>query len=170
MFKDCPNFSGFMGHPSGLPSSLKIIENDAFVRCGNIKPRQNYLISGNIESIGNYNWFQQNSTQSLVIHDSFSGSIGSNNWDTVSNMGELSILFDNTNASIGSNNWKNCNLITDVYINCPYSVWVGTNNFDNASSNINIRIKNTHYNDYINNNWSGQQGVNPNATISSYVP
>ena len=170
MFKDCPNFSGFMGHPSGLPSSLKIIENDAFVRCGNIKPRQNYLISGNIESIGNYNWFQQNSTQSLVIHDSFSGSIGSNNWDTVSNMGELSILFDNTNASIGSNNWKNCNIITNVYINCPYSVWVGTNNFDNASSNINIRIKDTHYNDYINNNWSGQQGVNPNATISSYVP
>ena len=170
VFKDCPNFSGFMGSPSGLPPSLKIIGNENFVRCEDIKPRQNYLISGNIESIGNSNWYQQTSTQSLTIHDSFSGSIGDSNWRDVGNMGDLSILFDNTDATIGSENWKDCNLMTDVYINCPYSAWVGTNNFNNASTNLNIRIKNTHYNDYITNNWSGSQGVNPQATISSYVP
>ena len=171
VFKDCPNFSGFMGAPSGLPPSLEVIGNDNFVRCGNIKPRQNYLISGNIESIGNFNWYQQTSTQSLIIHDSFSGSIGNSNWRDVGNMGELSILFDNADGTIGSENWKDCNLMTDVYINCPYSAWVGTNNFNNASTNLNIRIKNTHFNDYtVANNWSGEQGVNPQATISSYVP
>ncbi len=168
-FKDSVDFSGFIEAPSGLPDSLRFIQDDVFVRCASIKPRQNYLISGNIESIGNFNWYQQASTQSVIIHESFSGSIGDDNWSSVGNLGNLSIKFDNATASIGSRNWKDCDLISNVYIDCPYSVWVGTNNFDNAS-NCDFFIKNTHHADYISNNWSGLQGVNAISTISSYTP
>ena len=169
-FLDCHSFSGFVDYSNGLPDTLKLICDDAFNGCLNIKPRQNFLISGNIEEIEDECFANQNSTQSLIIHESFSGSIGNSNWSNVDNLNRLDILFDNSNASIGNSNWSNDDLISDIYINCPYSVWgSSTNNFNNAM-NATIRIKDTHFNDYINNNWSGQQGVNSQCSIVSYTP
>ena len=169
-FQNCSNFTGFLGSPSGIPDTVKTIGTGCFQNCSQIKPRQNYLISGNVETIGDNNWRTQTSTQSLVIEETFSGSIGNFNWESADNMNRVDILFDNADASIGSSNWAGCDIITEVYINCPYSVWIGTNNFNN-SSNMDIFIKNTHYNDYtVANNWSGEQGVPLGSTIISYVP
>jgi len=157
-FRNCYSLSGIQ-----LPDSLLTMGNSNFSLIGVSAKApwlsESLIIPSGIVTMGDSNFKGNNGIYELRISNGFKGTIGKENWQDCQ-IRELYIDFSGLEGTFGNSNFANNESFTDIELSCPYSAWVGTNNFGSRGTPITIKIHPNFIDDYTNGNaFSGSQGL-----------
>lgn len=104
-------FFGYLGTSIDFPDSVRIIGNDVFANCVNLRQIE---MSQNIEEIGDYAFFNCNSLTSIIIYSEALVYIGSNAFDGCANLTELYLY--SSPPYLSENVFANCSASLQVYV------------------------------------------------------